>query len=123
ANSTRARMTSRWAAEVERATLASTSRSVSDITRGGAGADILHSTPRQPNYLRDTPLEIFARPLLQQPSSLILADRAVLHAVLQQESIGPADRRPRRDSQQLHNLLTVEVGADLIELLLLGQLI
>src|SRR5690625_5317783 len=49
-------MTSRWAAVVEWATLASTSRSVTDIARGGAGADILHSTPRGPNYLRDTPL-------------------------------------------------------------------
>src|SRR5690606_15010443 len=51
----------------------------------------------------------------------VLTERPVLHALGEQESVRLADLPPGRDAEDGHDLLAVEVGADLVELLLLLQ--
>jgi len=45
----------------------------------------------------------------------------VLHALVEQVTVGLADERPRRLPQDLHDLGAVQVGPDLVQFLLLGQ--
>src|SRR5664280_3612072 len=62
-------------------------------------------------------------PPLGQPSSgLLLAQRPLLEPELEQMGQGPADVAPRRQTELIHHLGPVEVGADGVQLLLLAQL-
>src|SRR5690606_18858130 len=51
----------------------------------------------------------------------VLAKGSVLDALGEQETVRLADLPPGRDAEDGHDLLAVEVGADLVELLLLLQ--
>ena len=68
------------------------------------------------------PIPAPARPAQQFLNGAFTAERAVLHPQLEQVRVGLADQRARRDPQQLHDLVAVQVGPDRGQLLLLGEL-
>src|SRR6266511_130297 len=75
--------------------------------------------PPRPSALRSDPAS--ARPLVQQPVGLLLADRASFDALIQEILEGLPDQRPRGDAQALHDLVPVQGRAKLLEVLLFAE--
>src|SRR5262249_19892828 len=73
--------------------------------------------PRPARYVQ----ALHLGPAQQFLSGPVAAQRAVLHALVEQVTVGLADERPRRLPQDLHDLGAVQVGPDLVQFLLLGQ--
>ena len=57
----------------------------------------------------------------QRRLGVVVGHRAVVEPQLEQEAVGLADLAARRDPEDLHDLVAVEVGPDRRQLLLLGE--
>lgn len=63
----------------------------------------------------------FLIPLSQQVQRFFMRYRTMVHPVLQQKRIGSSHLRPGRYTQNLHDLLPIEVGANFRQFFLLCQ--
>src|SRR5205085_7864488 len=89
--------------------------------RAAARGAARHTCRRSPARARSAGLR---RPPLIEPSvGLLLAQRPLVEAKLQQVVEGLAHQRPGADAQVGHHLVAVEVGTDGVELLLAAQLV
>ena len=63
-------------------------------------------------------ISLFGVPTIQFGHSDIMLDRTVIKTIFKHVLVGPAYHRTRFDAQQLHDLVTIEIRPDRVEILL-----